>query len=222
MVPTAGGSATGAGTYYYNQVVTLFAAPNTGYSFLNWSVNGTVVSNQPQYIFQITQDMNFVATFEINTYYVSINVTPFNGGTVSGEGYYDYGTRVTVQATPNENYRFVEWMINNESVSTNASYTFTISEDMRFVAVFSYDDGIDPNSSLNASVYPNPTTDIVNVKCEGMKSIMVLTNNGEKVNSINEINADECGIDMTQYVSGTYIIRIETTYGIITKKVVKM
>ena len=222
VVPTAGGSATGAGTYYYNQVVTLFAAPNTGYSFLNWSVNGTVVSNQPQYIFQITQDMNFVATFEINTYYVSINVTPFNGGTVSGEGYYDYGTRVTVQATPNENYRFVEWMINNESVSTNASYTFTISEDMRFVAVFSYDLGIDPNSSLNASVYPNPTTDIVNVKCEGMKSIMVLTNNGEKVNSINEINADECGIDMTQYVSGTYIIRIETTYGIITKKVVKM
>ena len=222
VVPAAGGSATGAGTYYYNQVVTLFAAPNTGYSFLNWSVNGTVVSTQPQYIFQITQDMNCVATFELNTYYVSINVTPYNGGTVTGEGYYDHGTRVTVHATPNENYRFVEWMVNNESVSTSESYTFTISEDMRFVAVFSYDDGIDPNSSLSASVYPNPTTDFVNVKCEGMKSIMILTNNGEKVNSINEINADECSVDMTQFGSGTYIIRIETAYGIITKKVVKM
>ena len=222
VVPAAGGSATGAGTYYYNQVVTLFAAPNTGYSFLNWSVNGTVVSTQPQYIFQITQDMNCVATFELNTYYVSINVTPYNGGTVTGEGYYDHGTRVTVHATPNENYRFVEWMVNNESVSTSESYTFTISEDMRFVAVFSYDDGIDPNSSLNASVYPNPTTDFVNVKCEGMRSIMILTNNGEKVNSINEINADECSVDMTQFGSGTYIIRIETAYGIITKKVVKM
>ncbi len=222
VVPAAGGSATGAGTYYYNQVVTLFAAPNTGYSFLNWSVNGTVVSTQPQYIFQVTQDMSFVATFELNTYYVSINVTPYNGGTVSGEGYYDHGTRVTLQATPNENYRFVEWLVNNESVSTSATYTFTISEDMRFVAVFSYDLGIDPNSSLNASVYPNPTTDIVNVKCEGMKSIMILTNNGEKVNSISEINADECSVDLTQFGSGTYIIRIETTYGIITKKVVKM
>ncbi len=222
VVPAAGGSATGAGTYYYNQVVTLFAAPNTGYSFLNWSVNGTVVSYQPQYIFQVTQDMSFVATFELNTYYVSINVTPYNGGTVSGEGYYDHGTRVTLQATPNENYRFVEWLVNNESVSTSATYTFTISEDMRFVAVFSYDLGIDPNSSLNASVYPNPTTDIVNVKCEGMKSIMILTNNGEKVNSISEINADECSVDLTQFGSGTYIIRIETTYGIITKKVVKM
>ena len=113
-------------------------------------------------------------------------------------------------------------MVNNESVSTSESYTFTISEDMRFVAVFSYDDGIDPNSSLSASVYPNPTTDFVNVKCEGMKSIMILTNNGEKVNSINEINADECSVDMTQFGSGTYIIRIETAYGIITKKVVKM
>ncbi len=222
VVPAAGGSATGAGTYYYNQVVTLFAAPNTGYSFLNWSVNGTVVSTQPQYIFQVTQDMSFVATFELNTYYVSINVTPYNGGTVSGEGYYDHGTRVTLQATPNENYRFVEWLVNNESVSTSATYTFTISEDMRFVAVFSYDLGIDPNSSLNASVYPNPTTDIVNAKCEGMKSIMILTNNGEKVNSISEINADECSVDLTQFGSGTYIIRIETTYGIITKKVVKM
>ena len=222
VVPAAGGSATGAGSYYYNQVATLFAAPNTGYSFLNWSVNGTVVSYQPQYIFQVTQDMSFVATFELNTYYVSINVTPYNGGTVSGEGYYDHGTRVTVQATPNENYRFVEWLVNNESVSTSATYTFTISEDMRFVAVFSYDLGIDPNSSLNASVYPNPTTDIVNVKCEGMKSIMILTNNGEKVNSISEINADECSVDLTQFGSGTYIIRIETTYGIITKKVVKM
>ncbi len=222
VVPAAGGSVTGAGSYYYNQEVTLFATPNTGYSFLNWSVNGTIVSNQPQYIFQITQDVNFVATFEINTYYVSINVTPYNGGTASGEGYYDYGTRVTVHATPNENYRFVEWMVNNESVSTNESYTFTISEDMRFIAVFSYDDGIDPNSSLNASVYPNPTTDIVNVKCEGMKNILILTNNGEKVNSISEINANEYPIDMTQYGSGTYIIRIETTYGIITKKFVKM
>lgn len=60
------------------------------------------------------------------------------GGTVSGGGSYAPGTSVTVTATPANNYRFVRWVKNGtaQTVSTSASYTFTIQEQTDLVAVF--------------------------------------------------------------------------------------
>lgn len=61
-----------------------------------------------------------------------------NGGTVSGGGSYAPGTSVTVVATPANNYRFVRWVKNGtaQTISTNATYTFTIQEQTDLVAVF--------------------------------------------------------------------------------------
>lgn len=62
-----------------------------------------------------------------------------NGGTVSGGGSYAIGTSVTVVATPANNYEFVRWIKNgtSQTVSTDASYTFTLNETTDLVAVFS-------------------------------------------------------------------------------------
>mgnify|MGYP003396895910 FL=1 len=62
-----------------------------------------------------------------------------NGGTVSGGGSYDPGTSVTVVATPATGMSFDRWVKNgtNQTISTQASYTFVVTEQMDLVAVFS-------------------------------------------------------------------------------------
>ena len=70
-------------------------------------------------------------------------------GTVSGEGFtgnrkaVDVGSSVTVVATPNANCQFVGWRRSGSdtNISTDATYTFNVSDNMDLVAVF-----IDPNS----------------------------------------------------------------------------
>jgi hypothetical protein len=73
-------------------------------------------------------------------YYKKVNVTvsasPVEGGLVAGEGTYMYGEDVTLTATANEGYRFVNWTKGGEIVSTDATYTFTAAEDAEFVANF--------------------------------------------------------------------------------------
>ena len=60
----AGGTATGAGVYYYGAPVTLTAAAHPGYVFRSWTKNGTVVSYLSSYVFSLTESAEYVANFE--------------------------------------------------------------------------------------------------------------------------------------------------------------
>ena len=55
----------------------------------------------------------------------------------SASGTFNYGTSCTVTATPNANYHFVNWTENGATVSTEASYTFTVTSGRDLVANFS-------------------------------------------------------------------------------------
>lgn len=62
------------------------------------------------------------------------------GGTVSGGGVFEVGTQVTVTATPAAQYAFRAWVKNGTSqvVSTSATYTFTLNEQVDLVAQFDF------------------------------------------------------------------------------------
>ena len=62
--PYQGGTVTGAGVYYPGDIATLTATANAGYTFINWTKNGTVVSTNPIYSFTVTEDASYVAYFE--------------------------------------------------------------------------------------------------------------------------------------------------------------
>ena len=70
-----------------------------------------------------------------NTTYI-IAVTARTGGTVSGGGTYFEGATVTLTATPNSNYTFDGWYVNEVRVSTNATYSFTADADRTLQARF--------------------------------------------------------------------------------------
>ena len=134
--PTSGGTVTGAGTYNQGSTATLTATANTGYTFTNWKKGNTVVSTNPTYTFTVESDGAYVATFTRNSYVISATANPTAGGTVSGAGTYNHGASCTLRATANEGYTFVKWTKNGTQVSTNANYTFTVTEAATYVANF--------------------------------------------------------------------------------------
>ena len=134
--PTEGGDVTGGGTYNIGQNCTLTATPATGYDFVNWTKNGVQVSTNATYIFNTTESATYVAHFQLQSFTINVSVNPTDAGTVTGDGTYDYGTSCTVTATPIQRYVFVGWTEEGNIVSTETSYTFTVTANRNLVANF--------------------------------------------------------------------------------------
>ena len=73
---------------------------------------------------------------QVNTYTITATASPTAGGTVTGAGTYNEGATVTLTATANSGYTFTKWTKNGTQVSTNASYSFTVTGNATYVAVF--------------------------------------------------------------------------------------
>ena len=134
--PVAGGTVTGGGYYDLETSVTITATANTGYTFINWTCGNEVVSTNASYTFTVTEDADFIANFEINSYEITVAANNDDYGTVTGGGTFNHGESATIVATPNEGYVFVDWRKGNAVVSTNATYTFTVTEAGDYIANF--------------------------------------------------------------------------------------
>lgn len=136
-LPLAGGTVVGGGMKDEGSSVTLIAVPNAGYSFVNWTENGTQVGGAINYTFTVTASRTLVANFAaIPTYAVTTNASPLAGGTTTGGGTFNGGSSVTVTATANAGYVFTNWTVNGNVVSSAASYTFTLNAARSLVANF--------------------------------------------------------------------------------------
>ena len=83
--PTNGGSVTGAGLYAPGSACTLTAVANSGYTFVNWTKNGVVVSTNATYSFTVTGTANYVANFVQNpgsNYVITATANPTEGGRI--------------------------------------------------------------------------------------------------------------------------------------------
>ncbi len=69
-------------------------------------------------------------------YQIEVEAQPTEGGLAAGGGRYVQGQRATVAAEAFENYTFVEWLLEDETVSENRIYEFEVTSDARLVAVF--------------------------------------------------------------------------------------
>jgi len=136
--PDTSGTALGAGYYFIDDLVTVTAIPNGGFHFVNWTKGGTVVSNDSIYTF-VKQNSNdtLFANYEANSYYLSVIISPTDGGEVVGAGNYMYGEAVELIAIPAEGYTFEHWMFGDEIVSQDSIYVFIMpNNNMELIAVF--------------------------------------------------------------------------------------
>ncbi len=154
--PEDAGVVTGEGTYTHGEDVTVNATPNFGYKFVNWTEDGNVVSEESEYSFTIASDRNLVANFELLTYEIAISLNIENAGVVIGAGIYTHGDNVTLTATPNENYKFVNWTEDGILVSEEQTYVFEITSDRKLVANFLSTESVEKIFDETFSVCPNP------------------------------------------------------------------
>ena len=155
---------TATGTFNYGQTCVATATPNTGYHFVNWTENNSVVSSNATYSFNVTANRNLVANFsnqQTQSYTVNVSANPTAGGTVNGGGTYSQGQSCTVTATANNGYTFTNWTENGSVVSSNASYTFTVNSNRNLVANFSQQQTqtytVTLNSGTGGTITPNGT-----------------------------------------------------------------
>ena len=159
--PSNGGTVSGAGQYYGNTSCTLTATPNTGYEFICWRQGSTQVSTDPTYTFTVTGNASYTAIFTmIPQYTITATANPTAGGTVTGAGTYYQNTSCTLTATANTHYEFTNWSSNGAQVSTNPTYTFSVTASGSYTANFT---ALQPHSVTcnpveNGSISANPTT----------------------------------------------------------------
>ena len=134
--PSNGGNVTGGGTYNQGQSCTVSATANSGYTFVNWTENGTQVSTNANYTFIVTSNRNLVAHFTAQSYVITAIADPTAGGVITGSGGYNYGETCTLTATANTGYTFQRWTKNGTQVSTNPTYSFTVTESATYTAHF--------------------------------------------------------------------------------------
>jgi hypothetical protein len=151
--PIAGGTVSSGGTFPAGSSVTLTATANSGYSFVNWTQNGSVVSTSASYTFTLNSNVTLVANFTAVQYTIAVSASPSAGGTVSGGGTFAAGSSDTVTATANSGYSFVNWTQNGSVVSTSASYTFTLNSNVTLVANFA------PPQQYTIAVSASPSAD---------------------------------------------------------------
>lgn len=94
---------------------------------VNFQVDGSLGTPSSPYLLSFTT---------IEEYKVSVASADEAMGTVTGSGTFVSGTQVTVEAKPQPYYLFKCWMLDGVEVSTDASYTFTVTSNVKLVAVF--------------------------------------------------------------------------------------
>jgi Divergent InlB B-repeat domain len=108
---------------------------------------------------QITVPFNI--TVPAPLYLVAVSASPSADGTVSGGGLISAGSSVTVTATANSGFSFVNWTANGSAVSTSASYTFTLNSNVTLVA----------NFTPTTSSLPAANNVVTNWQMAGLQSI---------------------------------------------------
>ncbi len=208
--PSNGGVVSGHGIYELNHVANLSAIPATGYSFVNWTEGGTVVSSNANYSFPVTEDRTLVANFAPQTYTIYASVQPAGSGTINGAGTYNHGQTAVLSATPLPNYSFVSWTENGNVVSMNATYSFQVNSNRDLVANFIAGTFVNSHeSNLTISIYPNPFADQVIFELEegvNMIKFEILNSIGEIVHAEQFIG--KIIIETDHFAPGVYIIRL--------------
>lgn len=155
-IAAGSGTITGAGincpgdcteSYAYGYSIPLTATPSAGYTFSGW---GGACSGLGSCTVSMTQARSVTASFTLNAYTLTTSIAA-GSGTITGTGIscpgdcsesYNYGTGVTLTATPSTDYVFSGWSGNCSGGSTVCNLTIdaakTANASFTYVPPFNY------------------------------------------------------------------------------------
>ena len=154
---------------------------------------------------------------------ITATANPAEGGTISGAGTYEQGSTCTLVATPAEGYEFVNWKENDAIVSTETTFSFTVTSNRNLVANFgleglcdivfnlydSYGDGwngnkliVNANDDANYSFYEELT---INGGSSATYTLSILDGSHVTLSWIAGNYTEECSFNV-QFASNGYPI----------------
>ena len=155
-----------------------------------------------------------------------------NGGSVSvSTGSANIGEEVRVTITPNQGMSLSSLTVCNANDLSQTVPVYPISKscstygffmppyDVVVKAVFVVGNAIGEGNNIITSAYPNPTTGRVNIEADNLKQVSISNILGQTIYE-SEASGNKFTYDFGQQKDGVYLIRIETSNGVVTKRVV--
>lgn len=163
-------------------------------------------------------------TFSVPEIYHNITATSSNGGTISPSGVINVLSHASQRFDfhPENNYRVERVTVNGVNKGSPAYYIFTSVEGDSTIHVDFMLVGIDEyQSGRDFSLYPNPVSHRLSVKMTQLFERMEVTNLLGQILYQTDVNTKEMDVDVSDYPSGIYFVRLHNSKGAITKKFVK-
>ncbi|MEE0860135.1 MAG: starch-binding protein, partial [Paludibacteraceae bacterium] len=200
-----------------------------GWSFedTSYGANCTIVADiagDYTFTWNLTEKKLTVAYPPLPKYTVTATA---ENGSVTGAGEYEQGSEATLVATPDAGYAFVNWKKGEEVVSSEASYTFTVTANTDLVATFAPEVTHEVTVSYLCNSNPIPGHDAhtlaVGVTTPSTITAPAITNYkfdswtlGDGIDN-KSANTTTNPINITTKASGTYTLtanytKIELTY----------
>ena len=203
-----------------SDTATLTAVAEAGYEFVNWTLNGAVVSTEAVYTTTaVTETREYVANFQFKPidprevkvasndaakgYAAIVSPATSESSIVTGE-------MVTVKAVAaNDDNVFVNWTVNGVEVSTEATYTYTGAEAVTLTANFAtrYEITINQTYGGNISVKQGATT-ITSGDRVGEGTTLTITAKGSGANWVKAIMVNGENV-MTTSQAQTYTATVK-------------
>ena len=141
---TGNGTVIGAGEYVEGETATLIASPAAHHQFVNWTFDDETTSTDNPLEIVVNSDITVTAHFEPIQYTVVALTNDENKGTVSGAGAYNYGTEVTLTATPKPGYKLLYW----SDRTTENPRTITMTKNETISAYFVKEYAVEPTFTI--------------------------------------------------------------------------
>ena len=137
--------------------VTFTATPAEHYELTGWTgaVSGTGLQKSLTVGANMDEALTVGATFALEQFTVTASPNNDLYGSVTGGGTFDYNTSVTVTATANDGYRFVDW---SDGTTTATHPAFTLSENVTLTANFALE-----SENKTVDVYQNTTANTTKI-----------------------------------------------------------
>ena len=223
------------GGCYFNTVISLNELPPTlGYGELEiYPYPNLIVCCGSKEVYEASDWVNCVSTIEedCSPHNVIVDEGNMNGGTVSASvSLASFGEEVQLTVMPNEGMMLSLLTVCNandpsQTVSiypigkANSTYGFFMPQyDVVVKAVFVVGNAVGESSNINISVYPNPTIGMVSIEAEGIRHITISNSFGQVIYQ-GKVEGNEFTYDFGSHEAGVYLARIETTKGVVVKKV---
>ena len=120
-----------------NEIIGVMAVDNTG--TVDVPITAQTTAGTAMIVVTRNQRQPYITTIPIqgvNSYTITTNVNIAAAGSVTGAGSYYNNEECTLTATVVHGYEFINWTLNGNEVSTNQTYTFTVTGNATYTANF--------------------------------------------------------------------------------------